>query len=94
MRREFKTIGLVIAMSASFGLAQVGTPGWEYGRGNCGPVSPSKIKSLDECTACCQAKEDASLNDPTWTPGETSNCKKYCAAVFGTPYFPGGPAGY
>ena len=86
--------GTIFALAASTVLAQVGTPGWEYGRANCGPVANLPITNRAACLACCQAKEDGSLNDPRWTPADTANCKAYCNAVFGTPFFPGGPAGF
>lgn len=85
-----------LLVGAGFAFAQGGgrppgpgnpTPGWEYGRLNCGPFSgsppPSKPRTWEECVACCNF---AHALDPMWFTTQMRNdCLTYCDWVHGRP---------
>jgi len=101
-RRHFKELNLksktrsvvvwaLALSSAAVALGQVGTPGWKFGRNQCGPVGTPRSTTLAGCTACCgwSVIPTGPLN-----PAEVAQCNAYCAAVFASPNVviqPGGP---
>jgi hypothetical protein len=82
---------LVFGGVSTIVVAQAGTPGWNHGRNNCGPVGTPGSKTLTGCNACCTAA--GGLGGPL-TPGQMNDCLAYCAAVYANPnpwINPGGP---
>ncbi len=53
-----------------------GTPGWEWGRANCGPHTAG-LCTEDECRQCCLDEYNRNWHTQTWL----DQCRSYCAAV-------------
>lgn len=89
----------VVGIAGSAWAAAYGSPGWNFGRNNCGPVGTPGSTTQSGCEKCC---EEAECPSPTFTPclepsTEVNDCKAYCASVYlsGNPWVkPGGPNPY
>ncbi|MBL8745106.1 MAG: hypothetical protein JNK58_01985 [Phycisphaerae bacterium] len=71
------SFGFGLAMSLAIALpvlAQLySTPGYEYGRANCGPRTSNNTTAA-QCKVCCLLGESGSA----FPVGEYSNCEAFC----------------
>ena len=59
------------------------TPGWEYGRINCGPFGPGNpAGNYKGCLDCCLKQY---RDSPTFTAADLFDCQLYCDWIFNIP---------
>ena len=94
MNRAFLAVTGGLLLGAGLAYAQVGrppgpgnpTPGWEYGRLNCGPYSgnppPTKPRTRGDCYACCWLQYQT---NPAFTLANYTDCLTYCDWIHNVP---------
>lgn len=67
-------ITLSVVAAASVVLAAPAySPGWNYGRANCGPKT-STMQNASQCKTCCRT----GIAPFDWAVGEFDNCDRFC----------------